>query len=86
MTAPQLRVSVGITNLKEPRQGQSRRVESIARHPRYINSAVSFRYDAAVLTLDRRIKNIPAAKIPDTISNGFEDPGDEATIAGWGNT
>ena len=86
VTAPQLRVSVGITNLKEPRQGQSRSVVAITRHPRYTTSALSFRYDAAVLTLNRRIKNIPAAKIPATTSNGFEDPGDEATIAGWGNT
>ena len=86
VTAPQLRVSVGITNLKEPRQGQSRRVESIARHPRYINSAVSFRYDAAVLTLSRPVRNIAAARIPETTSNGLETPGRQATVAGWGNT
>ena len=86
VTAPQLRVTVGITNLREPKQGQTRSVERITRHPRYINSAISFRYDAAVLTLDRRIRNIRAAKIPATDANGFEDPGDEATIAGWGST
>ncbi len=86
VTAPQLRVSVGITNLREPGQGQSRSVTAIARHPRYTTSALSFRYDAAVLTLKRPVKNIRAAKIPESTSNGFEDAGDEATVAGWGNT
>jgi secreted trypsin-like serine protease len=86
VTAPQLRVTVGITSLREPRQGQSRRVESIARHPRYTTSAISFRYDAAVLTLSRPVRNIAAARIPATDANGLERPGREATIAGWGNT
>ena len=84
--APQLRVSVGITSLREPRQGQSRRVEAIIRHPRYTTSAITFRYDAAVLTLRRPVKNIAAARIPATTSNGLETPGREATIAGWGST
>ena len=86
VTAPQLRVSVGITSLREPSQGQSRRVEAITRHPRYTTSAITFRYDAAVLTLRRPIKNIAAARIPATTSNGLETPGREATIAGWGST
>ncbi|MDP8901597.1 MAG: serine protease [Actinomycetota bacterium] len=86
VTAPQLRVSVGITSLKEPRQGQSRRVERITRHPEYTTSALSFRYDAAVLTLARPVKNIAPAKIPATDHNGLETPGREATIAGWGST
>jgi secreted trypsin-like serine protease len=82
----QLRVSVGITFLREPRQGQSRSVETITRHPRYTTSALSFRYDAAVLTLSRPVKNIAAARIPATTSNGLETPDREATIAGWGST
>ncbi len=86
MTAPQLRVTVGITSLKEPRQGQTRSVAKISRHPQYISSAVSYRYDAAVLTLGRPIKNIAPARIPATTSNELEDPGDLATIAGWGST
>ncbi len=86
VTAPQLRVSVGITNLKEPRQGQSRSVEAITRHPRYTTSALSFRYDAAVLTLSRPVRNIAAAKIPASDANGLETPGRQATVAGWGNT
>ena len=86
MTAPQLRVTVGITSHKEPRQGQTRSVERISRHPLYTNSAVSFDYDAAVLTLGRPVKNIAPASIPATTSNELEDPGDRATIAGWGST
>lgn len=86
VTAPQLRVTVGITNLKKPRQGQSRSVETIIRHPRYTTSALTFRYDAAVLTLSRPVKNIASAKIPATDSNGLEEEGREATVAGWGNT
>lgn len=86
VTAPQLRVTVGITSLKKPRQGQSRSVESISRHPLYTSSVVSFRYDAAVLTLGRPVKNIAAASIPATTSNELEEPGDLATVAGWGST
>jgi secreted trypsin-like serine protease len=84
--AAQLRVSVGITSLREPNQGQSRSVERITRHPQYTDSDISFRYDAAVLTLSRPVRNIAAARIPATTSNGLEDPGDQATIAGWGST
>lgn len=86
VTAPQLRVTVGLTSLREPGQGQTRSVESIIRHPQYTTSLVTFRYDAAVLNLGRPIKNIAPAKIPATTSNGLEDPGDQATIAGWGST
>ena len=86
VTAPQLRVTVGITSPKKPRQGQTRSVERISKHPLYINSAVSFDYDAAVLTLDRPVKNITPASIPATTSNELEDPGDLATVAGWGST
>lgn len=86
VTAPQLRVTVGLTSLREPGQGQTRSVESIARHPQYTTSLITFRYDAAVLTLDRPVKNIVVARIPATDDNELEDPGDEATVAGWGST
>ncbi len=86
VTARQLRVSVGITNLKEPRQGQSRSVKRITRHPRYTTTALSFRYDAAVLTLSRPKRNIAPARIPAATANGLETPGRTATIAGWGST
>ena len=86
VTAPQLRVTVGITNLKEPRQGQSRSVERITRHPLYTTFLVSFRYDAAVLTLNRPVKNIAPIRIPASDYNDLETPGRKATVAGWGNT
>lgn len=86
VTPAQLRVTVGITSLKEERQGQTRSVTAIARHPLYTNSTISFRYDAAVLTLDRAVKNIAPVKIPATTSNALETPGRQATVAGWGNT
>lgn len=83
--AAQLRVTVGRTVLNSD-QGQTRSVKGIARHPRYISSTVSFRYDAAVLKLSRRIRNIAPARIPATTSNDLETPGRLATIAGWGST
>ena len=86
VTAPQLRVTVGITSLKEKGQGQARSVVAVARHPRYTSSTISFRYDAAVLTLARPIKNIAPARIPATTSNGPEASGRQATVAGWGST
>ena len=86
VTAPQLRVTVGLTSLREPGQGKTRSVEAIIRHPQYTTSLVTFRYDAAVLTLGRPIKNIAPARIPATTSNGLETPGREATVAGWGST
>ncbi len=86
VTAPQLRVTVGITSLREPRQGQTRSVEAIIKHPLYTTSRLSYDYDAAVLTLGRPIKNIAPIKIPATTSNASEVPGFSATVAGWGST
>ena len=83
MPAAKLRVTVGRTVLNSD-QGQTRRVEKIFKHPHY--SKDSFRYDAAVLKLERRIKNISPAKIPATTSNDLEEQGKTATIAGWGST
>jgi secreted trypsin-like serine protease len=80
-----LRATVGITALNK-RQGQTRSVEKIFRHPKYTSAAVSFRYDAAVLKLSRRIKNIPSIKILPSTNNALERPGRTATIAGWGST
>lgn len=86
VTAAQLRVRVGVTSLKQKGQGQARSVVAIARHPRYTSSLISFRYDAAVLTLASPIKNIAPVKIPATSSNTLEAPGRSATVAGWGST
>ena len=80
-----LRVSVGRTELNST-QGQSRRVEAIFRHPMYTSSFVTFRYDAAVLKLERPVTNIRPVKIPKTTINAPEQPGNRATVAGWGNT
>lgn len=80
-----LRVTVGRTELNSS-QGQTRRVEAIFRHPMYTISNVGYRYDAAVLKLDRAVTNIRPVKIPKTTINAPEEPGNRATIAGWGNT
>jgi len=84
VTARQLRVSVGITSLKKPSQGQTRSVTAITRHPQYLPTDDD--YDAAVLTLSRPVTKIAPARIPSTTSDGLETPGRSATIAGWGNT
>lgn len=80
-----LRVTVGRTVLNSD-QGQTRSVAAIFRHPRYTTSAVSYRYDAAVLKLGAPIRNIAPIRIPVTTANGYESPGRNATVAGWGNT
>lgn len=80
-----LRVTVGITALNK-RQGQTRSVQKVFRHPNYTSAAVSYRYDAAVLKLGSRIKNIPSVRIPVSSNNVLEKPGRAATIAGWGST
>ncbi len=83
-TPVQLRATVGRTVLSSD-QGQSRRVSAIFVHPKY-NGFKSDAYDAAVLKLDRRTKNIEPIKIPLSTSNALETPGGSATVAGWGNT
>lgn len=85
VTAAQLRVTVGRTVLNSD-QGQTRSVKNIFRHPKYTSSRISFRYDAAVLKLSSRIKNISPIKVPATTVNAYEEPGRMATIAGWGST
>src|SRR5215210_1443762 len=86
MAAPELRVSVGITSLKEPSQGQSRSVTAIAIHPMYDPVLTGSDHDAAVLTLSSPVSSIVPAKIPATTSNGLEKPGHMVTVAGWGST
>ncbi len=86
VTPAQLRVTVGFTSLREPRQGQTRSVEAIIKHPQYTTSRLSYDYDAAVLTLSSPIKSIEPIKIPATTSNAFETSGFSATVAGWGST
>ena len=83
--ATRLRVTVGRTVLKSD-QGQTRRVGKIFRHPMYNSAESGFRYDAAVLKLDSRVRNISPIRIPVTSDEAFEEPGRLATVAGWGTT
>ena len=81
----QLRVTLGRADLSS-NDGQTRSVTAILRHPRYTNSIISFRYDAAVLQLSAPINNIKTVTIPRARDDSFEDPNDMASVAGWGNT
>ena len=80
----QLRVAVGRTVLNSS-QGQTRRVTAVFVHPRY-NDTTDRAFDAAVVRLNRRVRNIAPVSIPAPEDNDLETPGDSATIAGWGNT
>jgi secreted trypsin-like serine protease len=84
VTPLRLRVTVGRTVLKSS-QGQSRRVTAVFLHPGY-KGIRNMAYDAAVLTLKRRVKNIAPVSIPQPEDNALETPDSSATIAGWGNT
>lgn len=84
VTPLQLRVTVGRTVLSSS-QGQSRRVTAVFSHPRF-NGITNRAYDAAVLKLDRRVRNIAPVNIPAPEDNALEAPGSLATVAGWGNT
>ncbi len=81
----ELRVTVGITDLRKERQGQSSRVSAVKVHPRYGGNR-NRKNDAAVLTLSSPVAGIAPIKIPATDSNALEKPGRSATIAGWGST
>ena len=61
-------------------------MKAIYKHPKYTSSFISFRYDAAVLKLSSRIRNISAVKIPETTANTFEERGSLAKMAGSGST
>ena len=79
-----LRVTVGITALNK-KQGQTRSVARIFRHPGYF-PARNEANDVAVLKLSSRVNGVAPVKIPAASFNTFEQPGRTATIAGWGNT
>lgn len=84
-TASRLRIIVGRARL-DSSKGQTRRVKRIFRHPNYTPYADDFRYDAAVLKLESRTKNIRPIHIPKTSVNAPEEPGRILRIAGWGKT
>jgi secreted trypsin-like serine protease len=79
-----LRVTVGRTVLSGD-GGQTRRVSRIVIHPSF-NRLSSYKYDAAVLTLNNPVRGIPAIRLAGTSQNVLEKPGRLATVAGWGNT
>lgn len=84
VTRKNLRVTVGATVLRGD-AGETREVSRIDVHPAY-RQAKTRKYDAAVLTLRRSVTNVSPIGIPPATSNGFEKPGRDATIAGWGST
>lgn len=81
ISASRVRVVVGTTVLKS-NQGQERKIKKIKRHPSYKN----FKYDAAVIQLDRPVSSIKPIKIATARQNSLERPGRKGRIAGWGNT
>jgi secreted trypsin-like serine protease len=78
-----LRVTIGRTVLNSP-QGQMLRVASIFRHPRYNGNTTT--YDAAVLKLSSPASGIAPVKLATVTQDNLEQPGRQATVAGWGNT
>jgi secreted trypsin-like serine protease len=82
-SASALRVTVGKTVL-DSNQGQKRAVSGIFIHPLWNNSTLA--YDAAVLNLRRNVSGIAPVKLATRRQNSLEQPGRNATVAGWGNT
>jgi len=80
-----VRVAVGRTVRSQEDQGEARDALRWFTHPRY-NGLVDDRYDAAVLTLDRRVTNIQPIKLATAEQDGLEKPRRNLTVAGWGTT
>jgi secreted trypsin-like serine protease len=78
-------LSVGQTDRRQADQGQDRDALRWFIHPRY-NGLVDDRYDAAVLTLNRRVADIKPIKLATARQDGLEKPGRNLTVAGWGTT
>jgi secreted trypsin-like serine protease len=83
-SAEPLRVTVGRTVLSST-QGQVRDVSSISVHPSYDPSTNSA-FDAAVLELSSPVSGIAPIKLATSKQDFLESPGNDATVAGWGNT
>jgi secreted trypsin-like serine protease len=81
--AQNLNIVVGRTVLNS-NQGQVRNVARINIHPAY-NPATGAN-DVAVLKLDVPVVGLPTVRLPSAKQNGFEKPGRNLTVAGWGNT
>jgi secreted trypsin-like serine protease len=80
-----VRLAVGRTEMSQEDQGEARDALRWFIHPRY-NGLVDDRYDAAVLTLDRRVTNIQPIKLATARQDGLGKPRRNLTVAGWGTT
>lgn len=83
-SAAPLRVTVGRTDLSK-NQGQTRKVSRIFVH-RYYDPTLDSAYDVAVLKLSSSVSSIAPIKLATSSQNFLEQPGRNATVAGWGNT
>jgi secreted trypsin-like serine protease len=80
----EFRAVVGGTLLQSG-QGETRRVSRIERHPRF-QVYDDYRYDAAVLTLDKPVQGIEPVRLADPSDDRLERTRANATVAGWGST
>jgi secreted trypsin-like serine protease len=93
MPTASLRVTVGRTVLNS-KQGQVRSVSAIFVHLGYeVTSSAGphagvdvTMYDAAVLELSSPVSGITPIKLATSSQNRLEQPGRDATVAGWGDT
>ena len=83
-SASPLRVTVGRTVL-DSNQGTKRAVSRIFIHRLYAPS-LDDAYDAAVIKLSRPVSGIAPIKLATSNQDFLENPGRNATVAGWGNT
>jgi secreted trypsin-like serine protease len=85
-----LRVIVGRSVLNSKQEGQVRRVSAIFAHPDYaVTSSAGVDvtvFDAAVLELSSPVSGITPIKLATSSQNYLEQPGRNATVAGWGDT
>jgi secreted trypsin-like serine protease len=82
-----LSLMIGATALI-PGQGQDRGVIDCWAHPTYIKTAQGAQYDVAVIKLNQPVTdpNITPIQLATPDDNDLENPGSNATVAGWGRT
>jgi secreted trypsin-like serine protease len=83
-----VRLDVGVTVLNTD-QGKPRRIDRLSHiriHPDY-NGERNNKFDVAVIRLNKPVNGIdPIALARPATGNDLETPGDDAIIAGWGDT
>lgn len=84
-SASDLQITAGRTVL-DSSQGQVRNISSVRVHPDYSFNSANQAYDVAVLNLKRPVSGITPVKRATSSQDNLENPGRNATIAGWGNT